>query len=213
MFPSAHISYEAPGKNHISAAYSYRTNRPGIWQLEPYITYEDYYTRLVGNPDIRPEYIHAAELGYRKSFKNGHSISATAFYRGRKGKTDRIRVAYQPGVTLDSLVNAGNDFTYGLEIDTRLKPLSWWDMTVTGSLYGYRFTSTAEGCSDASNISYTLGLINNFKAGRTTRVQFDANAVCPGHTYPGVRESLHVFRHSRQAAGTQRQADNLSCNA
>ena len=42
LFPSAHLMYEAPGKNFISAGYSYRTNRPGIWQLEPYITYEDY---------------------------------------------------------------------------------------------------------------------------------------------------------------------------
>ena len=70
LFPSVHAAYHAPHDNTISLSYAFRTNRPGIWKLEPYITYEDYYTRLIGNPDIKPEYIHSAELGYRKVFKD-----------------------------------------------------------------------------------------------------------------------------------------------
>ena len=57
LFPSAHFAYDAGNGNTISAGYSYRTNRAGVWKLEPYITYKDYYTRLTGNPDLAPEYI------------------------------------------------------------------------------------------------------------------------------------------------------------
>ena len=74
LFPSLHLSYELPGDNHLMAGYSYRVARPGIWELEPYITYEDYYTKKIGNPDIRPEYIHSAELGYRKRFNSDNSL-------------------------------------------------------------------------------------------------------------------------------------------
>lgn len=85
LFPSLHASYEAPHGNTFSVGYSYRTNRPGIWQLEPYITYEDYYTKQIGNPDIRPEYIHSVEAGYRKSTGKGGSIAVTGFFRSRTG--------------------------------------------------------------------------------------------------------------------------------
>ena len=50
LFPSLHASYEAPHGNTFSVGYSYRTNRPGIWQLEPYITYEDYYQNWKADP-------------------------------------------------------------------------------------------------------------------------------------------------------------------
>lgn len=195
LFPSAHLSYEAPGRNIISAGYSYRVARPGIWELEPYITYEDYYTKKIGNPDIRPEYIHSAELGYRKHFKGGNTLSVTGFYRHRKDVRERIRTAYalEPGVTLDSLVNAGNDRTLGFEANAVLKPARWWNMTLGGSLFDYRFFSSYEGCSDNSVLSYTASMINTFNLGKTTRMQFDANVVGPRVLSQGREEAYCYF--------------------
>ena len=181
LFPSAHISYEAPGRNIFSAGYSYRVARPGIWELEPYITYEDYYTKKTGNPDIRPEYIHSAEIGYRKHFGGENVLSVTGFWRQRSDVRERIRTAYrpEPGVTLDSLVNAGNDRTVGLEASATVKPMSWWRMTMNGSIFHYRFVSTFVGSTDASIMSSGFSMMNNFNIGRTTRLQFDANYVGP----------------------------------
>lgn len=192
LFPSLHASYEAPHGNTFSVGYSYRTNRPGIWQLEPYITYEDYYTKQIGNPDLRPEYIHSVEAGYRKSTGKGGSIAVTGFFRSRTGVIDRIRVAYEPGVTLDSLINAGCDRSGGVELDARVKVARWWDMTVNGSFFGYKFVSRYEGCEDASNTSYALGLINQFTLGPATRLQFDANAVGPTVLTQG-REKAYCY--------------------
>lgn len=194
VFPSLHLSYSAPGDNTFSAGYSYRTNRPGIWKLEPYITYEDYYTRLIGNPDIKPEYIHSAEAGYRKVFgKNRNSIALTGFFRARRGTVDLVRSPYAPGVTLDSLINAGNDMTYGIEAEGRLKLAGWWSLNVSGSIFRYRFTSTSEMSRDASVTSYTAGLINTFSAGKNTRIQFDANAVGPAVLSQGNEKGYFYF--------------------
>lgn len=193
LFPSAHIAYEAPHDQTISAGYAYRTNRPGIWQLEPYITYEDYYTKQIGNPDICPEYIHSAEIGYRKQFSGDNSLAFTGFFRSRRGVIDRVRVAYEPGVTLDSLINAGNDRSGGLEIAARIKAARWWQMSLNGSLFGYKFTSRYEGCEDASNLSYAIGMINNFTLGATTRMQFDANVVGPTVLTQGREEAYCYF--------------------
>ncbi len=193
FFPSAHLSYEAPGRNIITLGYSYRTNRPGIWQLEPYITYEDYYTKMVGNPDIRPEYIHSLELGYRKTFAQKHTLSVTAFHRERKGVMDRVRVAYEPGVTLDSLINAGSDRRTGLEASADIRNTRWWNMVLNGSVFRHSFTSSYEGCTDASSIGYAASLMNNFTLGPSTKLQFDANVVGPSVLTQGREEAYCYF--------------------
>lgn len=193
FFPSAHLSYEAPGKQHFSLGYSYRINRPGIWQLEPYITYEDYYTKMIGNPDIKPEYIHSLELGYRKTFAENHTFAMTGYYRQRSGVRDRVRVAYEPGVTLDSLINAGKDRTFGLEVSANVKATRWWNMILNGSIYDYDFTSSYVGCSDASNTGYAVSMINNFTLGPTTRMQFDGNVVGPTVLTQGREDAYCYF--------------------
>lgn len=212
LFPSAHLSYEAPGRNIISAGYSYRVARPGIWELEPYITYEDYYTKKTGNPDIRPEYIHSAEIGYRKHFGGENVFSVTGFWRQRTDVRERIRTAYrpEPGVTLDSLVNAGNDRTLGIEASATVKPLSWWRLAVNGSVYHYRFICTFAGSSDASIISSGFSMMNNFNLGRTTRMQFDANYVGPRVISQGREKGYIYFDLAvRQALMKNRLAASL----
>ena len=195
LFPSAHLSYEAPGRNIITAGYSYRIARPGIWELEPYITYEDYYTKKIGNPDIRPEFIHSAELGYRKHFKGGSSLSVTGFYRHRTDVRERIRTAYmaEPGVTLDSLVNAGNDRTWGLEAGADIKASRWWKMVLNGSILRNQFFSNIAEGADASIFSYAFSMINNFKVGQTTGIQFDANVVGPRLLSQGREDAYCYF--------------------
>ncbi len=195
LFPSAHISYEAPGRNIISAGYSYRVARPGIWELEPYITYEDYYTKKIGNPDIRPEYIHSAEIGYRKHFGGENVMSFTGFFRRRSDVRERIRTAYtqEPGVTLDSLVNSGNDRTIGLEASATVKPVHWWRIVANASVYHYRFDSTYEGGTDASIVSSGFSMMNNLNVGRSTRLQFDANYVGPRIISQGKEKGYVYF--------------------
>ena len=193
LYPSTHIAYEAPNNNTFSVGYSYRTNRAGVWKLEPYITYKDYYTRPTGNPDLAPEYIHSAEVSYRKTFAESNSLAVTGFYRNRRGTYDLIRVAYEPGVTLDSLINAGRDRTYGVEANLQMRNTRWWNMTLNGSLFNYKFTAEFVGSTDAENISYSASWINNFTLGPTTHMQFDANVVGPTVLTQGREEAYCYF--------------------
>ena len=192
LFPSAHAVYRMSDKGNLMGGYSYRTVRPGIWQLEPYITYEDYYTKLIGNPDIRPAYVHSVEVGYNHNFGTDNSVTATAFWRSSSDVAQRVRVPYEPGVTLDSLVNAGDDRTIGLELTSRVRFSRWWTAQLNGSLFGYKFTSKYEGCTSASNVSYSASLINNFTIGPSTRLQFDANFVGPTVLSQG-REKAYCY--------------------
>lgn len=179
LFPSAHLNYDAGRAGSLTLGYSYRTNRPGIWNLEPYITYEDYYTKKIGNPDIRPEYIHSAELGWRKSFDGGHSLAVTAFFKYRHDLSEWVRTAYEPGVTLDVIVNAGDRSEKGVEFNGVLKATPWWTGTLGGSLAHYKFISSNELCTSASALCHQLNFLNAFSVSKTSKIQFDIHHVGP----------------------------------
>ncbi len=191
LYPSAHVGYNT-NKGTFTLGYSRRTNRPGIWKLEPYITYEDYYTKQIGNPDIKPEYIQSLELSYRKSFQGGHSITLTGYQRWRTGVVDVIRKAYEPGVTLDSIINAGNQTNSGMEFSGVAKPWKWWTSTANGHVQYYDFTPTYEGCMHRDGVCYEIGWINQFAVSSNTHIQFDTHVVGP-HRLTQGREKAYCF--------------------
>lgn len=193
LFPSGHLQYDAGKAGVFRAGYSYRTNRPGIWNLEPYITYEDYYTKKIGNPDINPEYIHSAEAGWQRSFAKGNSLAATVYYRYRKDISDWIRTAYEPGVTLDQIVNAGNQTETGFELSGVVHPTAWWTSSAAASIFDYRFVSRNPACTDANGYYYQANLMNTFQPAKSTKVQFDAYAVGPKILTQGKEKGYGYF--------------------
>ena len=194
LFPSVHLSYDAGGGVGVfTFGYSRRTNRPGIWQLEPYITYEDYYTRKTGNPDILPEFSNSAELSWRKGFAGGYSLAVTGFWRGRTDVVDWVRMPYQAGITLDQIVNAGDQNEYGAELNAVLPFTKWWKSTVNGSVYGYDFTAKDSRCSDAKGTNWMAGWINNFSVARGTSLQFDGHFIGPHVLTQGMEQAYVYF--------------------
>ncbi|HTN68575.1 MAG TPA: outer membrane beta-barrel family protein, partial [Dysgonamonadaceae bacterium] len=185
VFPSVHVGYNFPHEQKLLLAYSYRTTRPQLWFMEPYITYNDFYSAVIGNPDIRPEYINSFEMNYRKIFAE-NTVSATVFHRSRKDKIERLRVPYEAGVTLDSMANVGHDYSTGLELSLTLQPLKRWNTTLNGNIYHYKVKNeiTAGGKNESST-NYDFLWNNLLTLGKKTRLQVDGSFVGPSVTTQG----------------------------
>ena len=186
VFPSIHAGYNFPHEQKVLLSYSYRTTRPQLWFMEPYLTYNDFYSAVIGNPKIRPEYIHSFELNYRKIFGE-NTVSATVFHRSRKDKVERLRVPFENGVTLDSMANVGNDYSTGLELSVTLHPVSWWNTTVNGNVYHYKVNNELDikGGKNESSTNYDVLWNNLFTLGKYTRLQVDGSFVGPSVTTQG----------------------------
>ena len=191
FYPSTHLAYTTNKAGTFTLGYSRRTNRPGIWKLEPYITYEDYHTRIIGNPDLESEYIHSMELSWRKMFGETQ-LTATIYARRRTGVVDYVRRAYDVGVTLDSIINAGNGWRKGLELQVTTKPTKWWQLTANGDLSLHNFRATYKGCTSTHNTTGTIGWINNFRLAKNTTLQFDGHFVSGHHLTQGW-ETAYVY--------------------
>ena len=190
LFPSVHVGYNMPKEQSLTLAYSYRTNRPQLFYMEPYITYKDYYTAQIGNADIRPEYINSFELMYKKNL--GENVfQSTVFYRSRKDKIERLRIPYEAGVTLDSMANVGNDYSLGLELNTQLKLKKWWELSLNGNVYYYKVINDLQaGGKKETSANYDFTLNNLFRVHKNTRIQIDGNFVGPSVTTQGRSESF-----------------------
>lgn len=185
VFPSVHVGYNLPHNQKLLLAYSYRTTRPQLWFMEPYITYNDFYSAVIGNPDIRPEYINSFEMNYRKIFGE-NTVSATVFHRSRKDKIERLRVPFEAGVTLDSMANVGHDYSTGLELSLTLHPARIWNTTLNGNIYHYKVKNElAAGGKIESSTNYDFLWNNLFALGRYTRLQIDGSFVGPSVTTQG----------------------------
>ena len=190
FFPSVHLSYNLPKEHLLMASYSRRITRPELFFMEPYITYRDYYSAEIGNPDIRAEYINSFELNYKKNIAE-HSLSASVFHRNRKDKIERLRVPYEAGVTLDSMANVGHDYATGLELSSQIQATKRWSMNLNGSLYHYKVENKQKkGAKDEKSTNYEFALNNAFEVAKNTRIQLDGNFVGPSVTTQGRTNSF-----------------------
>ena len=190
FFPSVHLGYTFPKDHKLMASYSRRITRPELFFMEPYITYRDYYSAEIGNPDIRSEYINSFELNYKKNIGE-HTFSATVFHRSRKDKIERLRVPYEAGVTLDSMANVGHDYSTGLELSGQVQLTRWWNVNLNGSLYHYKVKNQYKlnGTNEKST-NYDIIWNNAFDLGKSTRIQLDGNFVGPSVTTQGRTDAF-----------------------
>ncbi len=190
FFPSVHLGYTFPKDHKLMASYSRRITRPELFFMEPYITYRDYYSAEIGNPDIRSEYINSFELNYKKNIGE-HTVSATVFHRSRKDKIERLRVPYEAGVTLDSMANVGHDYSTGLELSGQVQLTRWWNVNLNGSLYHYKVKNQYKlnGTNEKST-NYDIIWNNAFDLGKSTRIQLDGNFVGPSVTTQGRTDAF-----------------------
>jgi hypothetical protein len=96
FFPSAYINMKLSGKAQIRASYSSRITRPRYQALNPTIIYQDAFTTIEGNPELKPE--------RTQSFEISTSFSKYNFKVGYNYTTDPISGAALEGDNENSYV-------------------------------------------------------------------------------------------------------------
>lgn len=145
-FPSASISYDFTALRQARIAYSRRISRPGPNQLNPVEYRQDTRNVFRGNPNLRPEYTDALELGLQQALAWG-SVQLNPYLRHTSHAVRSIQFVDTAGVSVGSFDNVASTLTIGsdLNLNVRHGPL-----TLGGGGSAYRYSS------DASNLSASL---------------------------------------------------------
>lgn len=158
VFPSAFLVYSLTETNQLKASYSKRVNRPRSRMLNPFSNFDDPLNRRVGNPYLKPEYIHALEVGYTR-FTERTSLTLTPYFRRTTNRIRRHLTVDENGVSTLTFENFDTSDSWGLE--------SIGTFQIRGKVNAFVSFNAYRIVTDGSNVDASL---SNDAFGWTTRL-------------------------------------------
>jgi outer membrane receptor protein involved in Fe transport len=173
--PSISVQRKIDSTNNITFGFTDRLQRPGVWQLNPFIDRSNPKYINTGNPELRPVTSHTFELNY-SNFKKG-SINIGLNYAFANHTVENVINVSPDTVTTSTYANVGKNRKLGTDINANIpitKKLNvnlnlellrvWLSGTYAGEFYnqrgyqGHAFTYTSykfeKGYTAGLNIGY-----------------------------------------------------------
>ncbi len=131
--PSININRSFKDKSSLNVAYSRRIQRPGIYQLNPFVDRSNPSFETAGNPNLRPSVGNDFRINYNKSKK----ASFNASIRVNWIKTMIMPTsAFDPAtnITRSSFGNTGKALAYGADFNVNYPVTKVWSVSANGRL-------------------------------------------------------------------------------
>lgn len=134
-FPSFRLGYKVDEHSKLTLLFNRRVDRPNEVDIRIFPKYDDAEIIKVGNPDLRPQFTNAIELGYKKTWERGSFYSA-GYYRFANATITRIS-SIVPGSNLIYAVfqNAGKSNNLGMEFVFAQKPSQAYSLNINANIY------------------------------------------------------------------------------
>ncbi|KQW98821.1 TonB-dependent receptor domain-containing protein [Flavobacterium sp. Root420] len=175
FFPSASAQLNLNSDEFVKIGYSKRINRPDLDDLNPFMDITDALNPHSGNPYLKPEIIHIAEMSYNKDWNN-YSFSTNAFYRNATDAIRQYAELKDNGVILLMPKNIGSTITYGLETIFSLKPIGFYDANISITAFQQNINTSNLGEDVVNNAFSWYGkIINNFVPWKGGKLQIIGN--------------------------------------
>ncbi|MFL5810097.1 MAG: outer membrane beta-barrel family protein, partial [Flavisolibacter sp.] len=179
LFPSLFLSNKINDNNELQLNYSRRINRPGFWQLFPFIDISDPLNISEGNPALKPEFTNSLELSYSKIFKNRDNFITSLYFKNTNNLITRFQEpryvpAYKDTFLVSSYINANSSYVTGLELTGKNKLAKWWDLTSNINLFTSKIDLDNQPDPDQF-VSYFVKINNTFKLPKNFTVQLSGD--------------------------------------
>lgn len=179
VFPSGFLAWKPDDLNEIRLSYSRRINRPSTRQLNPFTDYSDPANLRFGNPYLRPEYVNSFDFSYARKVKGG-TFTGSAYYRRTLGLHTRLLTITEDGVAARTFENASFADDIGLEAILQVRPLKWWDLTLSGNVVQtFVNASNIEPDLTAQAIAGSARIVTSARSKKGSSVQIMGNYRSP----------------------------------
>lgn len=192
LYPSLFLTQKFKQDQQLQLSYSRRVNRPRAWDTNPFVDVSDPTIHRQGNPNLKPEDVHAYELSYSKFWKKVTFIS-TAYMRKTDDVVQRIRTTDDNGIITVTPQNLTSDLSSGLELIGRFDVLKAWNFTSNVNLYQKKINGApAYGVVESSGFSWNANLTNNFILPYNITMQIKGDYRSKEVTAQGRRNAMYV---------------------
>ncbi|HOV93050.1 MAG TPA: TonB-dependent receptor [Candidatus Kapabacteria bacterium] len=188
IYPSIYLSYNLSDMDKFQLSYTRRVNRPRMHQLNPFIDYSDPLNIRYGNPNLKPEFINAFELGFLKNYTK-LTILPEVFYQYTQDVVTPYRVFNSDGTISNSFINLAQSHRAGLDLNTDYTLTRWFRLSANLSYFYYHLVNQNRdpNISDAEDYSYSIKFNGFFTFTRDFNIQLSLNYDGPMKTGQGTR--------------------------
>jgi outer membrane receptor protein involved in Fe transport len=116
LVPSLALTRKLGESSQLKLNYSRRVQRPEADWLNPYTDVSDPRNVKSGNPNLKPEFTHKAEMGY-SNYEASGGFGPSLFMDYSNNAITQIRTIDESGISLTRFDNVGREFSYGFETD------------------------------------------------------------------------------------------------
>lgn len=143
IIPSVILSKQLDERQSVKVSYTQRISRPMIWDLNPFINASDPKNLSAGNPLLRPELTHLAELSYSLTTKSGAYLNLALYRRQTDNSIEDVRTVDTSGVSQTIKQNVARNQRTGLNVNVAGQLNRNWKVNGGGEFYHTQFSSTA----------------------------------------------------------------------
>jgi iron complex outermembrane receptor protein len=170
-FPNLNANLAMDSNNDLQISFSRRLNRPNPQTLNPFSDYTDALNIRIGNPFLKPEYVHAAEISWLSRQKKMSWI-LTGYYRYLTNTIQRFREALPSGLSVVYFRNFSHSENAGMEGTLKSDPFHWMNLTFNANLFYMKLRgSNREGDLSNDIFSYSLKFLASIKLPFKTDLQ------------------------------------------
>lgn len=167
-FPNVYLSQSLPKNGLLSLSYSRRLRRPHFQFLNNYAIKVNDFRFELGNPDLRPEYVHNFELSFRQ---NKQSIE---LYYQKVNEAINGIYFLEEQVTFYRKFNSGSQTQYGLSYNRFGNLTDWWFVRANLAAFNRKFTEE-DGTDKFQRVTFSVNWMNNFKLNKTTNFELSGS--------------------------------------
>jgi outer membrane receptor protein involved in Fe transport len=133
VIPSISINRKFKDMSSLNLGYTQRIQRPGIWELNPFVDRSNPNFESAGNPDLTPVLSNSFELNYSR-FKKG-SINVGLNYAFENNTVQQISVYDEATkITRSTFVNTGKDRKLGTNFNINYPFTKSLSLTMGGNM-------------------------------------------------------------------------------
>jgi len=192
LYPSVYLTQKFKGEQQVQLSYSRRVNRPRGWDTNPFLDVSDPLNYRQGNPNLKPEDVHAFELSYSK-FWPKVTFTSSAYMRQTNDVIQRVRTEPdENGITIVTPQNLTRQLASGVELIGRVDVAKAWNFTTNVNLYQSKINGVpAFGIVENSGFSWNANLTNNFVLPYNVSLQIRGDYRAPEVMAQGKRNAMY----------------------
>lgn len=144
LFPTVNLIYKLNENDNITLGYNRRINRPRGWFVNPFPSRNSRNNIFQGNPNLRPAFSNAFDLGYLKKLKE-ITITASIYYQIETDAFQRVQeevtITGPNNTEVEAIrtipFNLATNERQGGELGILYRPAKW--LRLNGSVNFFRF--------------------------------------------------------------------------